>query len=132
MVFMSEIIKKIDRANMSTQHESVTPGDTVSVSLRIREGDKERVQSFQGVVIQSRGKGMGKTITVRKVSGGVYVERIFPYYSPLIAEIKTVRRGKTRRAKLYYLRKLSGKSTRIKEDKALLVETASPAVTPAA
>ncbi|MDD5675370.1 MAG: 50S ribosomal protein L19 [Chitinivibrionales bacterium] len=124
---MSEIIKKVDRATMSAQQEKVSPGDTVSVSLRIREGDKERVQSFQGVVIQSRGSGMGKTITVRKVSGGVYVERIFPYYSPLISEIKTVRRGKTRRAKLYYLRKLSGKSTRIKEDKALLAESTATA-----
>ena len=129
---MSEIMKKLDRAGITAQHEIVTPGDTVSVSLRIREGDKERVQCFQGVVIQTRGKGMGKTITIRKVSGGIYVERIFPYYSPLISEIKTVRRGKTRRAKLYYLRKLSGKSTRIKEDKALIVEEAAPMAAPAA
>lgn len=127
---MSEILRKVDRANMSAQKEPVSPGDTISVSLRIREGDKERIQSFQGVVVQSRGSNMGKTITVRKVSGGVYVERVFPYYSPLISEIKTVRRGKTRRSKLYYLRKLSGKSTRIKEDKNLIAERNYPVSIP--
>jgi len=94
-----------------------TPGDTVSISFRIKEGDKERTQIFQGVVVQIRGKGLTVTVTVRKSSGNVYVERIFPIYSPLISELKLVKRGRVRRAKLYYLRGLTGKATRIKEMK---------------
>lgn len=94
-----------------------TPGDTISVSFRIKEGDKERIQLYQGVVVQIRGKGITTTVTVRKSSGNVYVERIFPIYSPLIAELKLMKRGRVRRAKLYYLRGLTGKATRIKEMK---------------
>jgi large subunit ribosomal protein L19 len=102
---------------MTDRADDYQPGDTVLVEMRILEGDKERVQPFQGVVIQKRGSGMGKSLTVRKASGNVYVERIFPLHSPLISEIKIVRRGRVKRAKLFYLRKRTGKSTRIEEQK---------------
>lgn len=91
------------------------PGDTVAVHVRVIEGEKERIQIYQGVVISIRGSGASRTITVRKVSNGVGVERIFPYHSPRIAKIEVVRRGQVRRAKLYYLRNLRGKAARIKE-----------------
>jgi large subunit ribosomal protein L19 len=91
------------------------PGDTVRVSVRVREGEKERLQAFEGVCIGRRGAGVSETFTVRKVSSGIGVERIFPLHSPNLADIKVVRRGKVRRAKLYYLRKLSGKAARIQE-----------------
>lgn len=91
------------------------PGDTLRVSVRVREGDKERLQAFEGVCIARRGAGVGATFTLRKVSSGVGVERIFPLHSPNLAEIKVVRQGRVRRAKLYYLRKLSGKAARIRE-----------------
>ena len=93
------------------------PGNTVSIHFRIREGDKERIQQFQGVVIQCRGTGSTATVTVRKSSGNVYVERIFPVYSPLIADVKVLKRGSVRRARLFYLRGRTGKRTRIKEKK---------------
>ena len=91
------------------------PGDTVRVSVRVREGEKERLQAFEGVCIGRRGAGVSETFTVRKVSSGIGVERIFPLHSPNLAEIKVVRLGRVRRAKLYYLRKLSGKAARIRE-----------------
>ena len=90
-------------------------GDTVKVHVRVREGAKERIQVFQGVVIARRGSGTRETFTVRKVSGGIGVERIFPLHSPVISQIEVVRRGKVRRAKLYYLRKLRGRAARIEE-----------------
>ena len=93
-------------------------GDTLRVSVRVKEGDKERVQAFEGVCIARRGSGVSETFTVRKVSNGVGVERIFPVHSPMIADLAVVRRGQVRRAKLYYLRKLTGKATRIRERKA--------------
>lgn len=91
-------------------------GDTIKVYIKVKEADKERVQSFQGVVIAIRGKGNGKTFTVRKVSFGIGVERIFPFASPSIEKIEIVKKGKVRRAKLYYLRKLKGKAARLKEE----------------
>ena len=91
------------------------PGDTLRVHTRIKEGDKERIQVFEGVVIQKRGKGTGETFTLRKVSGGVGVERVFPLHSPNITKMERLRQGKTRRAKLFYLRGLKGKSARIRE-----------------
>jgi large subunit ribosomal protein L19 len=91
------------------------PGDTVRVQVRVREGDKERLQAFEGVVIRRKGGGINETFTVRKVSNGVGVERIFPVQSPVIASIDVVREGRVRRAKLYYLRNLSGKAARIRE-----------------
>lgn len=90
-------------------------GDTVSVSYKIREGNKERVQLFQGVVIQRRGTGVHETFTVRKMSGGVGVERVFPVMSPFIEDIKVNKTGAVRRARIFYLRELKGKSARIKE-----------------
>ncbi len=92
------------------------PGDTVSVHVKVIEGDKERIQQFQGIVMGIRGSGIGKTFRVRKISNGVGVERIFPIHSPSISKIELLREGKVRRAKLYYLRKLTGKSaTKVKE-----------------
>ncbi|MFB0564803.1 MAG: 50S ribosomal protein L19 [Candidatus Aminicenantaceae bacterium] len=90
-------------------------GDTVKVHVIIREGEKERVQVFQGNVIAKRGSGLGATFTVRKISFGIGVERIFPLHSKMIKKIEIVRRGKVRRAKLYYLRELKGKAARLKE-----------------
>ena len=91
------------------------PGDTVRVNVRVKEGDKERVQAFEGVCIARRGAGVSETFTVRKISNGVGVERIFPLHSPTVASLDVIRRGRVRRAKLYYLRALSGKAARIKE-----------------
>jgi large subunit ribosomal protein L19 len=91
------------------------PGDTVRVNVRVREGDKERIQAFEGVCIARKNGGVNETFTVRKLASGVGVERIFPLHSPMIASIDVVRRGQVRRAKLYYLRDRKGKSARIKE-----------------
>jgi large subunit ribosomal protein L19 len=92
-------------------------GDTLKVNVRVREGDKERLQAFEGVCIAKRGSGVSATFTVRKISNGIGVERIFPLHSPMISEIVVLRRGRVRRAKLYYLRHLTGKATRIRERK---------------
>jgi large subunit ribosomal protein L19 len=93
------------------------PGDTVRVNVRVKEGDKERLQAFEGVCIARRGSGVSETFTVRKLSNGVGVERIFPLHSPMIGSLTVVRRGVVRRAKLYYLRDVVGKAARIKERK---------------
>ena len=97
------------------------PGDTLRVNVRVKEGDKERLQAFEGVCIARRGSGVSETFTVRKISSGIGVERIFPVHSPMLADITVVRRGRVRRAKLYYLRNLTGKATRIKEKKVRVV-----------
>ena len=99
---------------VKTDIPNFNPGDHVRVHVRVIEGDKERIQPFEGDVINIRGNGLTKTFTVRKVSSGVGVERIFPYSSPKIAKIELLKEGKVRRAKLYYLRNLSGKAARIK------------------
>jgi len=91
------------------------PGDTVRVNVRVKEGEKERIQAFEGICIARRGSGVSETFTVRKISAGVGVERLFPVHSPTIASVELVRRGRVRRAKLYYLRALSGKAARIRE-----------------
>ncbi len=96
-------------------------GDTLRVNVRVKEGDKERIQAFEGVCIARRGSGVSETFTVRKISNGVGVERIFPVHSPMISDIQIMRRGRVRRAKLYYLRQLTGKATRIKEKKVRVV-----------
>jgi len=94
---------------------ALAPGDTVKVSAKVVEGERERIQLFQGVVIRVRHGGVGANFTVRRVAYGVGVERTFPLYSPLVDKVEVVRHGKVRRAKLYYLRRLSGKRARIKE-----------------
>jgi large subunit ribosomal protein L19 len=94
---------------------SFRPGDTLRVNVRVREGEKERIQAFEGVCISRKHGGVSETFMVRKISGGVGVERIFPLHSPMIASIEVVRQGRVRRAKLYYLRNLRGKAARIKE-----------------
>ena len=105
------------------------PGDTLRVNVRVKEGDKERLQAFEGVCIARRGSGVSETFTVRKISNGVGVERIFPVHSPMIGDIIVVRRGRVRRAKLYYLRHLTGKATRIKEKKVRVSTPASGTTT---
>ncbi len=105
----------IEREGLRTDIPDFGPGDTVRVQVRIREGEKERLQAFEGVCIGRRGGGISETFTLRKVSSGVGVERIFPLHSPSLSGIDVVRRGRVRRAKLYYLRKLAGKAARIRE-----------------
>lgn len=97
------------------QHPDFKSGDTVTVHYKIKEGAKERIQNFRGVVIQRKGSGVTETFTVRKISGGIGVERIFPYHSPFIDKIELNKAGKVRRARIYYLRDLTGKKARIKE-----------------
>ena len=108
-------LQRIENAYKKSDIPEFRPGDTVSVHVRVVEGDKERIQIFQGVVIGRRGGGTRENFTVRKISGGVGVERIFPLHSPSIERIDLLRRGKVRRAKLYYLRELRGKAARIEE-----------------
>jgi len=108
-------LQRIENAYKKSEIPEFRPGDTVSVHVRVVEGDKERIQIFQGVVIGRRGGGTRENFTVRKISGGVGVERIFPLHSPSIERIDLLRRGKVRRAKLYYLRDLRGKAARIEE-----------------
>jgi len=102
-------------------------GDTLRVNVRVKEGDKERLQAFEGICIARRGSGVSETFTVRKISNGVGVERIFPVHSPMLGEVVVVRRGLVRRAKLYYLRNVTGKAARIKERKAAPKSASAPA-----
>jgi len=108
-------IAQIEKSFIRDDHPDFGSGDTVRVHVKIKEGDKERIQVFQGTVIGRRGGGTGASFTVRKISSGIGVERVFPLNSPNIAKIERIRSGKVRRAKLYYLRELTGKSARIKE-----------------
>jgi large subunit ribosomal protein L19 len=112
-----DVLQDIEKQQLRSDIPDVGPGDTVRVMVRVKEGEKERIQPFEGVCIARKGGGLRETLTVRKVSGGVGVERIFPIHSPSIAEFKVLRRGKVRRAKLYYLRSLRGKKARIKEER---------------
>lgn len=113
-----DLIKYVqEQVSVDNNHPSFRPGDGVAVSYKITEGDKERIQIYKGTVIQIKGTGSTKTFTVRKVSSGVGVERIFPLSSPSIVNIEVLKRGKVRRAKLYYLRNLVGKKSKIKERK---------------
>jgi large subunit ribosomal protein L19 len=110
-----ERMAAVAREGLRTDLPDFEPGDTVKVMVRVREGDKERVQAFEGLCIGKRGGGINESFRVRKVSAGVGVERIFPLHSPSLAGIEVVRRGRVRRAKLYYLRNASGKAARIRE-----------------
>ncbi|MCS7081934.1 MAG: 50S ribosomal protein L19 [Bacteroidetes bacterium] len=112
---MEQLMRIVEATQLRDDIPAFRPGDTINVHVRVIEGDKERIQQFQGVVIAIRGEGAKKTFTVRKVSDGVGVERIFPLYSPRIAKIELIRQGRVRRAKLYYLRGLQGKAARIRE-----------------
>jgi len=110
-------VAEVAREGMRTDIPAFNSGDTVKVMVRVREGDKERLQAFEGLCIAKRGGGLSESFTVRKISAGVGVERIFPLHSPTIASLEVVRRGRVRRAKLYYLRAVSGKAGRIREKK---------------
>lgn len=107
-------VNKIIPDQIKTDIPQFNPGDHIKIHVRVIEGDKERLQPFEGDVINIRGEGINKTFTVRKISSGVGVERIFPMHSPKISKIEVIKKGKVRRAKLYYLRNLSGKAARIK------------------
>lgn len=124
-----QIIKEMDLIKLVENELSpakelpqLKSGDTITVNYKIKEGNKERIQSFRGVIIQKRGIGAGASFTVRKISNGVGVERIFPMNSPFIESIEINKRGKVRRARLFYLRGLTGKKARIKEKKLFLIE----------
>jgi large subunit ribosomal protein L19 len=112
---MSNIIDQINAEQMNRELPPFAPGDTVVVNVRVKEGDRERLQAFEGVVIAVRNRGLNSAFTVRKISHGTGVERVFQTYSPLIESLKVKRRGDVRRAKLYYLRGREGKAARIKE-----------------
>ncbi|OED40620.1 50S ribosomal protein L19 [Chromatiales bacterium (ex Bugula neritina AB1)] len=112
---MSNIIDALNAEQMQKEVPAFGPGDTVVVQVRVKEGTRERLQAFEGVVIARRNRGLNSAFTVRKISHGEGVERVFQTYSPLVAEIEVKRRGDVRRSKLYYLRGLTGKAARIKE-----------------
>jgi large subunit ribosomal protein L19 len=112
---MSNIIEELEREQMKKDIPDFSPGDTVVVQVKVTEGNRERLQAFEGVVIAKRNRGLNSAFTVRKISHGEGVERVFQTHSPAIAAIELKRRGDVRRAKLYYLRDRSGKSARIKE-----------------
>lgn len=108
-------LQEVEKEYMRSDLPEFRAGDTLRVHVKVSEGDKQRIQVFQGVVIARRGTGTGESFTVRKISGGIGVERVFPIHSPVIDKIDVVRRGRVRRAKLYYLRELRGKAARIEE-----------------
>jgi len=112
---MSNIIKELEQAQLKSDVPEFGPGDTVVVQVRVVEGTRERLQAFEGVVIAKRNRGLNSAFTVRKISHGVGVERVFQTHSPNVGSIEVKRRGDVRRAKLYYLRDLTGKAARIKE-----------------
>jgi large subunit ribosomal protein L19 len=112
---MSTIIQAIEKEQMNKKVPAFRAGDTVVVQVKIKEGDRERLQAYEGVVIARRNRGFNSSFTVRKISHGEGVERVFPLYSPLVAKITVERRGDVRKAKLYHLRNLRGKAARIKE-----------------
>ena len=111
------VVEALEKEQMRGDIPGFKPGDTVKVHVKIKEGEKERIQVFQGVVIRKRKGNTGATFTVRKVSYGIGVERIFPLHSPIIDKIEIITRGRVRRARLYYLRKLRGQAARIKEQR---------------
>ena len=112
---MSDLLREVEQEQLRQDIPQFSPGDTVRVLYRVREGEKERIQAFEGVCLGRRGGGVGETFTIRKISSGVGVERIFPLHAPTVKGVEVVRRGRVRRAKLYYLRGLRGKAARIPE-----------------
>ena len=119
-----DLLCMVEKDYMKNDIPEIHPGDTVKVHVKVKEGNRERIQVFEGIVIALKGSGLRETITVRKVSQGVGVERTFPLHSPIIEKIEVTKSGKVRRAKLYYLRERSGKSARIVEKRKDLVEEA--------
>ena len=115
MTMRTPIIQEIENAQMQKSIPSFAPGNTVVVQVKVKEGNRERLQAFEGVVIAKRNRGLHSAFTVRKISNGEGVERVFQTYSPLVDSLEVKRRGDVRRAKLYYLRELSGRAARIKE-----------------
>src|ERR1700675_3279342 len=111
---INSVMAKVVEKNQRT-HPTFRPGDTIRVHVKIKEGDKERLQAFEGTVIARKNSGLGETVTVRKVSFGQGVERIFPIHAPVVDHIDVIRTGRVRRAKLYYLRELKGKAARLRE-----------------
>jgi len=109
-----DLVDGVEKGYENNEFPEFRSGDTVKVHIRVVEGQKERIQVFQGIIIKMRGKGTGKTFTVRKISGGLGVERVFPYHSPSITKVEVIRKGKVRRAKLYYLRDRKGKAAQVK------------------
>lgn len=114
---MSSLLQQLHRESLKTDIPDFRAGDTVIVNTKVREGNKERIQAFKGVVIQRRNHGISASFTVRKMSGNVSVERVFPVHSPLVASIVVERKGAVRQARIFYMRKLKGKAARIKERK---------------
>ena len=112
---MSKVIDAINNENLKADVPEFSVGDTVKVMIKVVEGDKERLQGFEGIVIARKHGGISETFTVRRISYGVGVEKTFPIHSPKVADIKVVRHGKVRRAKLYYLRERTGKAAKVKE-----------------
>lgn len=112
---MSKLIEQLEQEQLNKEIPEFAPGDTVTVQVKVKEGERERLQAFEGVVIGVRNRGLNSAFTVRKISYGEGVERVFQTHSPMISSITVKRRGDVRQAKLYYLRELSGKSARIKE-----------------
>lgn len=112
---MSNIIEELEKEQITKELADFAPGDTVVVQVKVKEGDRERLQAFEGVVIAKKNRGLNSSFTVRKISHGEGVERVFQTHSPAIGDVKVKRRGDVRRAKLYYLRELTGKAARIKE-----------------
>ena len=111
------LINEIENNQLKTDLPELNSGDSVKVNVKVSEGNRERIQTFEGVIISINGVGISKTITVRKLSFGVGVERIFPVHAPIVDSIEVIRKGKVRRSKLYYLRDRVGKSAKIKEDR---------------
>jgi large subunit ribosomal protein L19 len=125
-----EAIRIVEAGELKKDRNTFVPGDTIRVSVKVIEGEKERLQAFEGVVIRKRGDGVGASFTVRRISYGVGVERTFPVHSPRIDKIQVMKRASVRRAKLYYLRELAGKAARLKEKRFTQVPTSGEA-TPA-
>ncbi len=125
---MNPIVHKAQQSQIRKDHPNFRPGDTVKINVRLKEGegDKERIQPFEGVVMSRRGELLGESFTVRRVSFGIGVERIFPTHSPMISSIQVVREGRVRRARLYYLRDLKGKAARIKRAERVVIPTSKP------
>lgn len=121
------IISSIEAEQMKKDLPEFGPGDTVRVQVKVVEGDKERLQAFQGIVLQRRGNGISATFTVRKISAGIGVERIFPLHAPTVASVEVIRKGAVRRAKLFYLRGLTGRAAKVQQRKEAVATPAAPA-----